>query len=295
LAVDGVSFGCKTVTSVVFGGSGLVGGYIVDRLARAGEPVVAISRRPRQTPGADWIIGNLADPAGLRLPDAGVIYCTVSSLLFADALPRLITPGLRRVVVFSSTSVVTKQDSSDDIDRDTARRYQSIEQRVSAVCDGAGVGWTILRPTLIYAEGRDQNVTRLAGIIRRFGFMPVIGRARGLRQPVHAEDLATAAVACASSPRAVNRTYELSGGDTISYHEMVGRIFDGLDKRRRIVPLPAALWAAAFAIAKPLFPGVSLAMGLRMRKDMAFDHSAASADLGWTPRGFRPDFRRQGE
>ena len=278
------------MTSLVFGGSGIVGGYIVGQLAGAGEPVVAISRQQRQTPGVDWMVGDLADPAGLRLPDAEFIYCTVSSLLFADALPRLITSRLQRVVVFSSTSVITRQDSSDDTDRDTARRYKAIEERVSAICHGAGIGWTILRPTLIYAEGRDQNVTRLARIISRFGFMPVVGTASGLRQPVHAEDIATAAIACARTPKALNRTYELSGGDTITYHEMVGRIFDGLGRRRRIVPLPAALWAAAFAVAKPLFPGVSLAMGLRMTKDMAFDHSAASADLGWTPRGFRPDF-----
>jgi uncharacterized protein YbjT (DUF2867 family) len=279
------------VTSTVFGGSGIVGGYIVDQLVRANEPVVAVSRQRRQSRDAEWIVGDLADPAALRLPDADVIYCTVSSLSFTDALPRLITPRLRRVVMFSSTSVLTKLGSSDETDRNTAERYRLMEDGISAICNQAGIEWTILRPTLIYLEGRDQNVTRLARIIERFGFMPVVGQASGLRQPVHAEDLATAAIACAGSPKAVHRAYELSGGDTISYHEMVGRIFDGLGRARRIVPLPAALWAAAFAITKPLFPGVSLAMGLRMEKDMAFDHGAAFADLGWIPRGFRPNFR----
>lgn len=278
------------MTSIVFGGSGIVGGYIVDQLVRAGESVVAISRQNRQTPDVEWVTGDLSDPAGFRLPDADVIYCTVSSPRFADVLPGLITPRLRRVVIFSSTTVLTKHDSGDDTDRETAQRYKLIEDKASAVCDGAGVTWTIFRPTLIYAEGRDQNVTRLARVISRFGFMPVVGWASGLRQPVHAEDIATAAIASVSSPRAANRIYELSGGDTVTYYEMVGRIFDGLDRRRRIVPLPPAIWRAAFAIAKPLLPGVSVAMGLRMQKDMAFDHSTAAADFGWAPRGFRPNF-----
>jgi hypothetical protein len=40
------------------------------------------------------------------------------------------------------------------------------------------VAWTILRPTLIYVEGRDANVSRLAGLIRRFKVLPLSGGAR---------------------------------------------------------------------------------------------------------------------
>lgn len=29
--------------------------------------------------------------------------------------------------------------------------------------------------TLIYAEGRDTNITPLSRLIRRFGFMPLVG------------------------------------------------------------------------------------------------------------------------
>ena len=129
------------------------------------------------------------------------------------------------------------------------------EQKIVAACERNNVAWTILRPTLIYAEGRDINITPLSRLIRRFGFMPLVGGAPGLRQPVHAEDLAIGAIAAASSPAAVNKFYSLPGGETLSYREMIGRIFDGLRMPRRPVQIPVGLWRAIFFLAKPLFPG----------------------------------------
>ena len=111
-----------------------------------------------------------------------------------------------------------------------------------------------------------------------------------MRQPVHAEDLAIGAIAAAGSPAAVNKIYCLPGGETLSYREMIGRIFDGLRQPRRMISIPAALWRMAFALAHPLFPGANVAMGLRMTKDMTFDATPAVEDFGWNPRSFHPVF-----
>jgi hypothetical protein len=46
----------------------------------------------------------------------------------------------------------------------------------------------------------------------------------------------------------------------------------------------------AFALAKPLFPGANVAMGIRMTKDMTFDATPAIEDFGWNPRAFHPVF-----
>ncbi len=122
--------------------------------------------------------------------------------------------------------------------------------------------------------------------------LPLMGNGAGLRQPVHAEDLAIGAIAAAASDAAKGKTYALPGGETISYREMVGRIFDALGKPRRIISLPPMLWRAAFAVARPFLPNANIAMGNRMAKDMVFDASPAIQDFGWNPRGFRPQFKR---
>src|SRR3546814_1705754 len=48
--------------------------------------------------------------------------------------------------------------------------------------------------------------------------------ANGLRQPVHVEDLATAAFATLDAPETHGRTYALPGGETLAYSEMVARV-----------------------------------------------------------------------
>ena len=276
--------------SLILGATGLVGGYIVEHLMRAGERPLALSRSPQSAPGTDWFCGDLEKPDTLKFPPFATLYCTADATLLPAALPRLFSPSLKRAIVFSSTSVLTKLDSEVVAEREKLQSLADAEQKIAAACEQHNVGWTILRPTLIYAEGRDTNITPLSRLIRRFGFMPLVGGAAGLRQPVHAEDLAIGAIAAAASPAAVDKIYSLPGGETIAYREMIGRIFDGLRLPRRTVPVPVLLWRASFVLAKPLFPGANVAMGTRMMKDMAFDAAPATSDFGWNPRAFRPVF-----
>jgi hypothetical protein len=111
---------------------------------------------------------------------------------------------------------------------------------------------------------------------------------------VHAEDLAIGAISAGASPAAANKFYSLPGGETLSYREMIGRIFDGLRKPRRTVAVPVLIWRASFLLAKPLFPAANVAMGVRMMKDMSFDAAPAVRDFGWNPRAFNPVFDERG-
>jgi nucleoside-diphosphate-sugar epimerase len=286
---DAVSTG-----SLVIGASGLVGSYLLHHLARAGQQPYAMSRSPHAEDGANWIVGDLEKTETLRAPAVATLYCTADAKLLAPALQRLLTPSLRRVVAFSSTSVMTKMDSEIADERDAMQRLAEAEAMIGRTCEANGVAWTILRPTIIYAEGRDRNLTPLSHLIGRFGFMPVVGGGTGLRQPVHAEDLALGAIAAAESPAAANKIYALPGGETLSYKEMIGRIFDGMKMPRRIVPIPALVWRGVFVWAGRMFPGANVAMGIRMMRDMAFDPRPAIADFGWQPRGFHPMFDQNG-
>jgi nucleoside-diphosphate-sugar epimerase len=279
------------MTSLVIGATGIVGGYIVDRLRQAGERPIALSRSPLSSAAdVEWLKGNLAEPAILKLPPVTTLFCTAPAGLLANALPTLYSPSLRRVVAFTSTSIVTKMNSDISAERESVRLWAEAEKQLIARCEELRVAWTVLRPTLIYDEGRDANITRLSRLIDRFGFMPLAGSGSGLRQPVHAEDLAIGAIAAAASPAAANKIYAIPGKDTITYREMVGRIFDGLHKPRRVVAVPPALWRTGFALARPLIRNANVAMGNRMVRDMIFDPAPAMQDFGWNPREFRPRF-----
>lgn len=278
--------------SLVLGGTGMVGRHIVRQLVVAGERPLALSRRAQKAADVDWLQGDLTQLSALRLTPVERVFCTVHVRLLVDALPQLATPSLRRVVAFTSTSILTKATSELASERENMRLLAEGEGQLIAVCENLGIGWTILRPTLIYDEGRDANITRLAGMIKRFGFLPLLGGGTGLRQPVHAEDLAIGALAAIAACAAANKTYALAGGEVITYREMVGRIFDGLGKPRRTISAPSWAWRAAFLALKPFFPNANVPMGTRMTQDMNFDASAAQADFSWNPRSFRPRFHK---
>jgi len=263
---------------------------VMPRLAALRLKTFALSRT---APGREgWLQGDLAAPdLEARLPTANTVLSLSPIWHLPQALPALKAKGMQRLVAFSSTSVFTKAASPDPYEREVVKRLAEGEAAVRAFCEANGVAWTILRPTLIYAEGQDRNVTRLAQLIRRFGVLPLYGRGGGLRQPVHADDLAAAALDAAASPEAYNRAFDLAGGEILTYRQMAERVFEGMGRRPRIVPAPEWLWRLGFAMLRPLLPGATAQMGARMSDDLTFNNGPAKRSFGWNPRGFRPNFK----
>jgi nucleoside-diphosphate-sugar epimerase len=197
--------------------------------------------------------------------------------------------GARRVVALSSTSLFTKGDSPDSREQEIAEGLAAGEDALRTWGEARGVEWVILRPTLIYGRGRDRNIAEMARFMRRFGFFPLLGRAGGLRQPVYVGDVASACLAALSSAQAKNRAYNLSGGETLSYRDMAGRVFAALGRRPWLVTVPLRMfrWALAVMRLLPRYRHWSAAMAERMNRDLVFDHADAERDLGYAPRPFR--------
>lgn len=277
----------------MLGAASLIGRFLLPRVVGMGAETFALSRKPPRATGdaVRWVQADL-EASGLQavLPACATVISLSPIWLLPAALPAMKSAGMQRVVAFSSTSVFTKAASDDAYERGVAERLAAGEAEVAAFCAREGVDWTILRPTLIYAEGQDQNVTRLARLIRRMGVLPLMGKGDGLRQPVHADDLATGALEAAMRPRARGRAYDLPGGETLTYRAMAERVFAGMGRRPRILTAPQWLWALGFTLAKPFLKGATAQMGKRMSADLVFDAEPARADLDWRPRPFRPDF-----
>jgi nucleoside-diphosphate-sugar epimerase len=232
-----------------------------------------------------------------QVQSTGVAETTVS--LWISVMPIWAAPkyfdlflarGARRIVAVSSTSRFTKAGSPIESEKLVAAQLAEGEQALARWASACGVEFLILRPTIIYGLGRDLNLSLIARFIARFGFFPVAGAATGQRQPLHAQDLAIACIQALETKHLTGKTYDVSGGETLSYYEMVGRIFDALGKRRLIVRLPISIFAAAINCAQLLleFNHLTPAMTRRMNEDLVFDHNAAVQDFGFAPRPFRP-------
>ncbi len=266
----------------MLGARSFVGRALLPQLEAAGWRPLAVSRgEPLNHPGgesreriADWIA-----------------LCPIWVL--PDHFSRLEAAGARRVVALSSTSRFTKRASADASERETAAKLEAAEAALLDWAGRSGVAATILRPTLIYDGIHDRNIVLMKAWIGRWGFFPVVGAAGGLRQPVHVDDVAAACVAAlsAAAPRSApepGSAYDLSGAEVLPYRRMVERVFESMGKPPRIVSLPRWLVRAGVPLlrALPRYRHVTAGMFDRMDEDLVFDHSAASQDLGFSPRPF---------
>ena len=90
------------------------------------------------------------------------------------------------------------------------------------------------------------------------------------------------------APEAANRAYNISGGETLTYRDMIARVFAALGRRPRLLTVP--LWAFRLVVSVlrclPRYRQWSAAMAERMNLDLVFDHAEAARDLGFKPRGF---------
>ncbi len=181
-------------------------------------------------------------------------------------------------------------ESPIESERWVAAQLAEGEQAFSQWANAHGVAFLILRPTMIYGRGRDLNLSQIARFIARFGFFPIAGAGTGQRQPLHAADMAIACIQALETGQLTGKAYEVSGGETLSYYEMVGRVFDALGTRRRFVQLPMPVISAAISCARlmPAFSNLTPAMPRRMNQDLVFDHSPAARDFGFAPRPFKP-------
>ena len=268
----------------VLGMGSFVAHPLVSRLVRAGwEPSPLASRGPQ---GHAAATGADATPCGAV--EAAVALCPIWGLV--ERLPMLLELGVRSLVAVSSTSRSTKAASPDPDERAVAARLAAAEEAVACWAGDHGVRATILRPTLVYDGRHDRNVARIAAFVRRWRCFPLVGEGGGLRQPLHADDLAAACVAALDAP-APGGWYDLGGGEILSYREMVSRISIAVGRRPRFVRVPRWLVHAVLPPLRrlPGFRGVSPAAFDRMNEPLVVDAAAAVADLGFAPRRFEPE------
>ena len=276
--------------ALLLGAGSQIAPFLSHRLARAGWSGDALSRcAPPPQPPLDlafpWRPFDAADCRNIS-QGAEVVFSTLPLWL----LPPLVSylRGSKQIVAFSSTSVFTKAASPDPAERKLAARLAASEKHLLDACRSNGTACTLLRPTLIYGSGRDQNLTAIAGFIRRFGFFPVIYPGRGLRQPVHADDLAAAAVACLDNPVAKGQAFDLPGGETLTFREMVKRVFFAMGRNPLIIPVPQFLVARSTTRLAKIFPkGYSPSLLSRMNEDHCFNATTAAQAIGYRPRPLR--------
>ena len=271
------------MTVLVFGGSSQIGHFLLPRLLACGEPVIALSRRPPTTPSdVQWQSGKLPDAVS-EMPTLSAIISFGPLLALAQWLADNPLAGAPRVIATSSMSAETKRDSSVPAEREISRQLRDGEAALASACARHGCSWTVLRPTLIYGAGLDKSLTPIARRAMRLRLFP-LPSGRGLRQPVHADDIAQAVLAALDCPASAGRILSIGGGERMTAGEMFARVHRSLPCAT--VPLPLPAWL--LRVGRHGVPRLRGPLH-RLDADLIADNGELQRLLGINPRPFRPE------
>jgi nucleoside-diphosphate-sugar epimerase len=273
----------------VVGASGRSGAALCRALLAAAIPVVPVVRSPPKWAATGIPVSprlaDLADPEILRvaLRDATRIVSTAHAR-HAPAILAAAPPSARFVFLGSTRKFTRWPDAHGRGVLDGEKAFLT-----------SGRSGVMLHPTMIYGAQGEDNVQRLAALLRRLPVVPLPGGGRALVQPIHQSDVTRSIVAALAIPWDGPHSLTIAGLAPLPYAAFVREIARaaGLGAPR-ILPLPAAPLMAAAALTRlvPLIPTIHPAEIRRLLEDKAFDIGAMTETLGVHPIPLREGLAR---
>ena len=289
----------------VYGGSGFIGRYIVQKLARSGYRVRVATRRPNEaiflkTYGmvgqVEPILCNIRNESSIRNAMLGadaVVNCvgileSVGKNKFvevqhkgADFVSRIASElGVKKLVHISAIGA----------DIDSKSKYASSKGLGESSVMKNFPGAIILRPSIVFGF-EDKFFNRFASMARLSPILPIVGGNTKF-QPVYVDDVARAAFLGINNDVQAG-IYELGGPEVASFNELMRRMLKIILRRRLIVNLPfwiASLMGTGFDLGKAISLGIirgpiTLDQVLNLKNDNVVSREEKTfKDLGIEPK-----------
>ncbi|MEW9550332.1 NAD-dependent epimerase/dehydratase family protein [Nonomuraea sp. NPDC050783] len=273
------------------GGSGYLGGAVVEHLTGRGHEVTALARsgpaRERvEALGAKAVPGGLEDLEALRAAAAGaeaVVHAAVDyghpemGRIEGDAL-RAMLDGLPGggAFVYTSTGLVypdtggASADEEHPADPASPQPYKVLGER--QVLSAGHVAGTVIRAALVYGRGGSALLRGLIAAGRQGGSVPYVGDGANAWSSVHVDDLAALYAAVLERPAAPGTVVNAAGGE----HTPI----------RRVAEAVAELTGARAVSLTPEQAARSMGpVAAALTRSLTLDASRARRLFGWTPAG----------
>ena len=223
----------------ISGGTGFVGGHLCRELLSRGHTLrlLAHSTRASDAKDTEFVSGDVTSAESCSSGAAG-----------CDAVINLV--GIirefpRRGVTFSRLHIEATRNMIEASQQNGIMRYlqmSALGSRPGAVSGyhrskyqaeelvvASGLDYTIFRPSLIFGPG-DAFVNMLAGFIKRFSVVPVIGDGKYRLQPIAVDDVARCFALALEKPETGGKGYNLCGPDRLNYLEIVDAVSKALGR-----------------------------------------------------------------
>jgi uncharacterized protein YbjT (DUF2867 family) len=286
--------------AVVFGGSGFIGRYVVQRLAHRGAVVTVVGRHAGQArflqPMGDVgqivpINADLRDEASVRAAIEGADAVVNLVGILAESGKQHFTDiqhqGAARIARFATAAGVSRlvQFSALSADPNSPAKYSKTKALGEQAVREAFPAATILRPSIVFGP-EDQFFNRFAAMTRTLPFLPLIGGGETKFQPVYVGDVADAALAALDRLDTQGKLFELGGPCIYSFRELMELMLKEINRPGiRLVSIPFGLANLMAACTEWLpNPPITRDQVLMLKRDNIVSPGALTlSDLAITP------------
>jgi nucleoside-diphosphate-sugar epimerase len=258
-------------TAFVTGGSGFIGGRLVQRLVADGHRVRALARSDRSAEkvaalGAEPVRGDLDDAGSLRAGAAGCELAFHAAAELGEGKPREFfyrtnvegtrrvlgasrEAGVRRFVHVSTEAVLIAGKPLVHVDETAPRRPDSpaaypstkaLAEEEVLTANAGGFETVIVRPRFVWGKGDTTLLPNIEMLVRT-GRFAWIGGGRQLTDITHVDNVCEGLVVGADRGRP-GAIYFVTDGEPVVFREFVGELLAtrGVEPPTRNVPAPVA-------------------------------------------------------
>jgi uncharacterized protein YbjT (DUF2867 family) len=237
---------------LVTGGTGFVGGHVVQELRRRDLPVRCLVRDVRKGAkvaawGCELAAGDVTDPESLRRALAGVdtvVHLVAIRQGREEDFRRIMVDGTRYLVASSKeagarrfvhmSALGTSEETKDLVP------YYGAKWETEQMVQTSGIPYVIFRPSFVF--GPDGGILPTFVMLAKLTpVTPIIGSGRQRIQPIWADDVAAYFAEAVERDDVTGRLFELGGPDAVSWNEFWERLKRLLGLRRPSVHVPVAL------------------------------------------------------
>ncbi|WP_262692323.1 complex I NDUFA9 subunit family protein [Kordiimonas aestuarii] len=289
----------KSRLVTVFGGSGFIGRYVVEKLAARGEMIRVAVRRPADAlflkPLGDLgqvqvMAANLNNEASIKRAVAGA-DCAINlvGVLFNDggqSFQNLHEEGAARAARCAADVGVKTfvHMSALGADQASASEYARTKGRGEEAVLDACPRATIIRPSVVFGP-EDGFYNRFAALAAKLPVLPIPG-AETRFQPVYVRDVAEAIVRASVGGRDVEgKAFSLGGPQAKTLRELLEEMmaYTGIKRPIINVPFGLAMLQATFLGLLPNPPLTRDQVTLLRQDNVVPDGAEGLAALGITP------------
>ncbi|MBY0334274.1 MAG: NADH-ubiquinone oxidoreductase [Acetobacteraceae bacterium] len=150
----------------------------------------------------------------------------------------------------------------------------------------AGRPGAMLHASMIYGAEGEDNVQRLAALLRRLPVAPLPGGGRALVQPIHQDDVTACLLAALERRWIAPRVIVVAGPEPLPYRDFLGAVARAAGiAPPPVVPVPAVLLRLLAPLTRvlPRLPRIDADEIRRLTEDKAFDIAPMRTELGVHP------------